>query len=196
MSTDRKISVDGREINLTVWVGEMPAALPDLSGEDWRDSANDSADNDIDSIYRFALADGRWLDVESTQGCPIAAQVLESSESIASHVREWYHDCDDAEWLSCWGLDPLLDEPADDWDGPCRVWCEPQYHAGTCGAPQPGFIREENSEAIREFATRAEAQAYIDEYYSAPSAYDGIKACNVLSHGQYAADKLTLVQAG
>jgi len=80
------------------------------------------------------------------------------------------------------------------YQGPCRVWREPNYHIGTYGAPTPHFATDESRDII-EFATRAEAEDYVYDYYNAPSQYDGIPACNVLSHGQAGADGLVIVRA-
>lgn len=41
-----------------------------------------------------------------------------------------------------------------------------------------------------------EARKYVGAYYHEPSGYDGVPACNVLVHGQAAADTLTIVEAG
>ncbi|MHB8996886.1 MAG: hypothetical protein ACYC63_16680 [Armatimonadota bacterium] len=161
--------------------------------------------NECYEIYRWALADGRSLFVDLAYGGVESAEVADAT--IRDIVLGWDHDDypETAEWLAAWGFNGLdilpVAEPG--YDGPCRVWCEPNYYIGTYGAPDPGFVRidvdddgycHDNYDNIREFETRAEAQAYVDEYYNAPSGYDGIPACNVLSHGQAGADGLTIVR--
>ena len=175
-------------------------SLPDLSGDDWRDLADDRQSNGLESCYRYALADGLSLYIDVDQGDITAVQV--SAEPMLAHMREWWHavacgEVEEAEWLVEWGMGGLavLDVAGEDYNGPCRVWHEPCYYQGTCNAPREHFAREDGTDDIRDFATRAEAQSYVDEYYNAPSKYDGIPACNVLSHGQAGADTLTIVKA-
>jgi len=179
--------------------GYIPS-LPDLSGDDWRDQADEALDNGIETCYRYALTDGLNLYIDVEQGDIVGVQV--SAEPMLAHMREWWHamacgDAEEAEWLAVLGFSGLdvLETADEDYNGPCRVWHEPCYYQGTCNAPPDHFARVEGTDDIREFVTREAAQSYVDEYYNAPSKYDGIPACNVLSHGQAGADKLTIVKA-
>ncbi len=78
------------------------------------------------------------------------------------------------------------------YDGPCRIWREPQYYEGTCNAPAEGWLLDDDGRP-REYDSVTEAQAARAAYYEPSTAYEGVRDCNVLSHGQYAADKLTVV---
>ena len=165
------------------------------AGADWRETADESADNGIDSLYLWRLADRLYLIIYCEQGRPVNANL--SDDDLADYVCAYCADgCRESEALASWGLDGLAaeTEAAEDYDGECAIWCEPHYYEGTCGAPQAGFVRDDKSLDIRVFPRVAEAQAYVDEYYSAPSGYDGIRECNVLSHGQFGADTLTIVE--
>jgi hypothetical protein len=171
------------------------------------EQAKDSSDQY--AIYRWGLADGRSLFVDSAHGGVVSAGV--DGGSIADRLLDWDHDDvpETAEWMAAWGYSGLayLEEAKEGYDAPCRVWCEPNYYPGTYGAPDPHFIRTYANrrdddvqfvpydEDIREFVTYAEAEAYVDEYYDAPSGYDGIATCCVLSHGQAGPNSLTIVKA-
>jgi hypothetical protein len=70
-------------------------------------------------------------------------------------------------------------------DGPCRIWAEPQYYPGTAGAPRDDFARDDSHD-IREYATYAEAQDWIDEQ-GAETYY--------LQHGEHSRPTYTIVEA-
>ncbi len=171
--------------------------LPEL-GEDWPYEADDHASNDRDDIYIWHLAGDAQLEVTVMEGVPDWAEVGPRRD-IADILREWDipDDCASlGEWLSRWGLDGLQAEtPVEEgYEGPCAVWCEPNYYEGTYGAPTAGRARDDHGDPL-EFPSYAEAAAYVANYYNEPSPYDGIRACDVLAHGQYAADTLTIVAA-
>lgn len=191
----KTITVGRDQISVDVPAG---VTLPDLSGRDWMDDADETHQqpNGVESVYEYGLDGGLALYIHTDQGCPVSADIRPAGD-IAAYLADCERgDLDAAEWLASWGHNGLsaLTEADADRTEPCRVWCEPQYYAGTCGAPAPGYVRDEAGE-IREWPTAADAQDYVDEYYNAPSGYDGIRACNVLSHGQAAADELTIVEA-
>lgn len=175
---------------------EIPAGcvLPDLSDEEWWRTATEEADNGIYTLRRWQLDESNSLYVWSEQGHPYFTAIRQ--HDMVTELRDCDYDCDLAEHLAGYGYDgkTALTVATDDYTGPCRVWREPQYYHGTCNAPGDQFARDDNGE-ILEFASKEDAQGYVDHYYSAPSGYDGILACNVLSHGQAGADILTIVQA-
>lgn len=189
-NTKTEITIDGQTYDLHAWAD---GPLPDLSGSNWRDLATDEWSGGGESIYRYTIADGIYLYVYDGPYGPCAS--IDTAD-IDSYVADLDHDCDLDEWLAAWDLEPAFMPAADDYVGQCRIWCQPHYYQGTTNAPRPCYLREEHRpDDIRIFADRAAAQAYIDEYYGAPSAYDGVRACNVLGHGQYAADTLTICEA-
>lgn len=165
--------------------------------QDIRDSAQEQASNGLDSLCRWPLTDGiRSLYLYLDQGVPESLVI--GPAAMADHIRELDRDgdLDEAEWMTCWGYDGLdyLTRAAEDYDGPCRIWRSRNYYQGTCNAPREGYERD-GTGWIMEFDTRAEAQAYVDEWRDAPSGYDGISARNVLGHGQAGSDELTIVEA-
>jgi len=187
--------------------GESLPTLPtdDLAGEIYGlgESCTDQWTNGMYDVYRWTLTDNDhpvYLYVDTEQGDVTSAEL--SRERIADHLANWEYEGELAEWLAQWDINGLsalhVIEEDDEYDGPCRVWHQSHYHDGY-GTPSPaGFARQDDEFGegdILEFASRAEAQAYVDEYYNEPSGYDGVAACNVLSHNQYACDTLTIVQA-
>lgn len=155
------------------------------------------------AVYRWSLPDGRSLFIDWAHGGVVSGGVDDGD--IRGRLRGWNHDDvpEEAEWMAAWGYGGLayLEKADEAFEGPCRVWCEPNYYVGTYAAPLPHFVRADEAdegcfdESIREFSTYAEASEYVDEYYNAPSAYDGIAACSVLAHGQAGPDSLTIVKA-
>lgn len=192
MQDTHTITIRGEAHELNVWVGSTPETLPDLSGEEYMDSADDAWANAHWDVYRWTLTDGRYLYVFATQGEIESVTICDDDIEAYLTTCEWYDHAECVEeWVASWGVKPTLDEAPADWDGPCRVWHQPHYYAGHANPPVAGYARDDD--AIREFADRAAAEAYVEEYYTAPSCYDGIPACNVLSHGQAGADTLTIV---
>jgi len=203
------ININGIEHPIYNNTGSTEIALPDLAEDDcWREHATEFVDNDIDSCYRYDLGNGNSLYIDCEQGAPSCLSI--DTDSMIEHLRDWWSNTNDgmvefAEWLAGWGLDGLavLTKANEGDEGPFRVWHEPHY-PGTCNAPQPGFahkystddevVNPDQDEGIWEFATYEQAAAYVHEYYNEPSTYDGIPQCNVLSHGQAGADRLTIVR--
>lgn len=180
-------------------------ALPDLSddaGTDWMDQAADSATNHTsDGVYIYPIDDASQLEVWVEQSVPYLAQVerfLRTAEEAISYGWAPGDEGHDSlgEYMTAYGFDGLVYETkaAEDYEGACMIWSHPHYYAGTCNAPQPGRVRDDNGN-VKVFDTYSEARAYVDEYETAPSEYDGILACNVLSHGQYGSDTLTIIEA-
>lgn len=190
------INIDGQEKDIDVEnnIDLTGLTLPDLSESDWRYGADDCFESGNSNVYQWNLSEIVRLYVDVDQGYVVG--VVATKETIGQHLLDWDYDCDTAEWLSSWGLDGAeILSPADaDFQGACRVWVEPNYYQGTYGAPVAGFARDEQGN-ILEFENGSKAAAYVSEYYNAPSGYDGIPACNVLSHGQAGADSLKIVQA-
>lgn len=156
--------------------------IEDFAAEWWGDGMYD--------VYRLSVGKNRWLYLFYDDGCLVSATIEDSGIEEFLRSCEW-GDADVDEILAGFGLCDVQ-EASDDYTGPCRVWCQPNYYPGTYGAPQAGWVRDEDGH-ILEFASREDAEKYVDDYYTAPSGYDGIRACNVLSHGQAGADTLTIV---
>jgi len=205
METTQTIKIDGATHELYGDDLRAGSSLPDLSKVSVGDLCNsgiisDYASNDVVTIWQCNIDRGRqFLYICAENGEVVLTTV--SSYNFADFVLSYGSDyCDDWDdlpgWLASMGLDPLetvLCPAGPDYDGPCRIWCNPNYFASTINAPRADFVRDEDDP--REFVSRAEAQAYVDKYYDEPSGYDGIKACNVLSHGQAGPDLLTIVEA-
>lgn len=192
------ITIDGYEVDCDDDVVDAVLAHSiDLESECWDEHADEEASNGTFRVLRWGLQE-RSLYIDLDQGVPDSAAVEECT--MEQHITQWpwgemgYASL--SEWMAAWECDGLsYEEPApDDYDGPCYVWHAPNYYQGTFDAPLAGYARDSNGEVI-EFETRAKAQAYVDEYYSAPSQYEGIPACNVLTHGQAGPDELTIVKA-
>jgi hypothetical protein len=172
--------------------------LTELRPYDYASRASAHATNGSDSVYRFDLPDGRFVFLDCPQGTPETVFVAPVGEdSIEVYVREFcYQDYVAlSEYMVEWGFDGLdyEDEAGPDYAGRCRIWSEPHYYAGTCGAPSPGYAKDDDGRVLQ-FQTYAKAKAYVDNYYNAENAYDGVKDCNVLAHGQSAADTLTIIK--
>jgi hypothetical protein len=184
--------------------------LPDLDTSDWRDGADESAQSHSDSWYAYHLPGSLQLEIDVVQGYPEYAHIEERRDAETA-LHEWWSNCSDgqaadvplAEWLVQWDYtDPVamgLLAVAQPGAERVRIWREPHYYSGTCDAPSAGYDRVtlddgQPTDEIWE-GTYTEAQAYVEEYMSAPSGYDGIPARNVLSHGQASSDTLTIVVA-
>ncbi len=195
MWTENQTSINyrGHEVSLSIEVAGI-VALPDLSDRDSFLTADESHENGCYGVKQWNLSETVRLYVDTDDGYPVAATV--TTDDIDDYVMRWDHDGEPAEWLAGWGFDALarLVEAAEGYNGDCRIWCEPCYYHGASGALKPGFVRDDQGE-IMEFGSYAEADQYVQDYYGAPSSYNGILACNVLSHGQAGADDLTIVTA-
>jgi hypothetical protein len=78
-----------------------------------------------------------------------------------------------SEHLAAWGFDGTPAEAADD-ETNVRVWIEPNYYAGTIGAPLGHYACDEGHEQLV-FDTTAAARAWIEEQES---------GVYMLSHGE------------
>lgn len=169
-------------------------ALPDLTAAGPDPTEQCDADG-LATCSRYDLGDGLSLFVGRGPGWQNAEV---SRETTREHLLAWYWDDlgfeDKDEFLTVMGLEPTLPEAGADYEGPCRVWHQPCYYQGTYGAPVAQYARDEQ-DAIILFPSYAEAAGYVAEYYSAPSGYEGIPACRVLSHGQAGPDTLTICRA-
>jgi len=205
------VTIDGNDIpvynstDAPVRLADLPACIiaPEYDGQCYS-MADDCWSDGLYSLYQYRLADGRYLYLDQDE-IPMCLTI--STDTPLSHLQDW--DCGDAdpdEWLSEWGFaaSDILVAVADDYDGPCRVWHDPCYYSGHNNAPAGTWATDDSvsppedrypdgDSLIHVFASRAEAEAYVDRYKHEPSGYDGILACNVLSHGQYASDTLTIV---
>jgi len=195
------ILVDGDPCQVAFYNGDpTDVMLPDLDDTLWRENATDCYSNGQSDIYRYDLGNDLALSIDVDCGEIMSLEV--STTSIEDLLAQWDHPGRLSEWLSEWDLDGLMAEQVVDetYDGECLVWRAPQYYHGTYGAPKPGIDRVEDADGqdtngLLVFADYAAARAYVDDYYNAPSYYDGIPACNVLSHGQAGPDTLTIIAA-
>jgi len=116
MSVTKKIAVgEGHNsVCLEVYGWHEGDVLPDLAVEDWRDRADDVADNDIESVYAFWISGERTLYLNCDQSWPVTASVCE--HGMAEHLLTCFEpEESDEEWLASFGLDPFYEgvlEPA------------------------------------------------------------------------------------
>jgi len=217
MKKSDTITIDGNEISIyndtdkPVAVEDIPSVItsPDYDGQIY-DASDECWSNGPDGLYLYRMDDGRNLYVDVVQ---VIDCITITDDSPIGHLRDWYanisDDDDEDEWLSEWDLaadDHLVAVP-DDYDGPCRVWHAPCYYSTHNNRPTGYWARDDDVtppdneyvdpklSPIHVFVNRADAQDYINDYYTAPSGYDGIPACNVLSHGQAGSDTLIIVAA-
>lgn len=201
-STDRiSLTIDGYEYMVTPDVAALLQERPDVAAKVSREcgyGADDRAEYlEQDHCYEYRVDDKRSVYVYVGPGSIYDVEIAQPGlENYIHETMDLYDGEDNAQHMQHWGYDGLdyLDKAEPGFDGPCRVWRKPNYYQGTCGAPQPDYARDEQY-IIREFDGYAAAAAYVNEYYSAPSGYDGIPECNVLAHGQAGADTLTIVEA-
>jgi hypothetical protein len=202
-ATELTIQIENGSLAINNWT-EAPdtIALPNLSGEDWRKTADESHDNGVVAVHSWKIGD-LWLHIYTDQGSPQSASL-----EAADHLEYLAEQCqyiavdvnrDRAEIMAGFHIDfpeAFLSEAKPDWKGECRVWHMPNYYSGHNNPPLPHFAREgDDPKQITTFANYADAKAYVENYFNEESAYDGIAACNVLSHGQAGADSLKIVEA-
>lgn len=203
MNTTQNLTlcIDGEPVPL--WAETPTAALPDLNHPDWQREADDNYECGCFGVYVYNL-DGYFLYIDTDQGMPQSATI--EAGGIGSHLADWdWSDCAGTlpEWLASWGINAAAEAkliraaPSD--TGVFAIWREPNYYQGTANAPSASFDRELDEQGHRTdhillFSSYTEAEAYRSAYHNEPSEYDGIPACNVLSHGQAGADTLTIVK--
>lgn len=173
--------------------------LHEEEDDEWAEGADESRSNGAQTVYRFALPGAGStvnLYIDTDQGIPTDASI--ESCDMPDHIEYLHSVCDSdlelAEWMQSWGYDGLdYATPAlPDDPGECAIWRERHYYAGTINAPMSGYDRDDDGELII-YADYAAAKEAVDAYYGEPSGYNGIARCNVLSHGQAAADTLTII---
>lgn len=168
-------------------------------------------DNEPYSCKAWAVGEDFVLVRENDNGDDYWQMLPRAGWTMEDHIGDWNWDelgyARKSEWMAAWGYNGLAYEAVatPEHEGPCLVYCEPNYYQGHINAPKPHMVHEEDADGqtvydadgpvVREFADYAEAKAYVDAYYDAPSGYDGIRACSVLSHGQSGPDTLTIVNA-
>ena len=203
VQAETSIMIDGHKALIYGHEGE---ALPDLNHRGWRYEADKCEASYNSAWYAYHLDDGKQLEISVAEGYPEDAGI-EPIRSGLEALKQWWWDqtppCDLEEWLVEWGYtDPvtagIVKKATPDYDGVCRIWREPQYQSSCYDPPLAGYVRHEDpsgekTDEIWE-GTYAEAEAYVNDYYDAPSGYDGIKACNVLAHGQISADRLMIIK--
>lgn len=193
MKTTKKMELNIGGTILTIYHKTLPD-LPDLSDRyNYWEKSDEEASNGMDSLYIYNLADGLQLEVYTEQGHPTFASVV-PRRPIWMALAECYYETDLTTWLAEWGIDPGLTpaDPKSTYDN-YRIWVTPNYYSGTCGAPISGWLLDDDGNPI-DYPSYQAAQDAVDEYYNAPSCYDGIPACNVLSHGQAGSDDMMIVE--
>lgn len=197
------IRINGEDVALDIprEYRDAAEALPDLDNPDWSYTADETASNGIDSIHRWTIRGNISLFVEDLHAVP-GLTVYLCEDDIETRVEELYdnnqgfYTLDKPRWMAEWGFSgvPYLEIADESWDGPCRVWVEPNYLPDHSMAPAPRFAQDEHGDTLR-FDSYEEAVEYVEEYYTRPSEYEGIPMCRVLKHGQTGPDTLTIVQA-
>ena len=123
--------------------------------------SQDAESNGSSQVQRYNL-DGCTVFIESGENDGL--HIYPANTSIREFILEWdMGDLETSEFLSSWGFDGSPEE-ADETATDVRIWCEPDYYAGTLGAPIGHFACDINTydrDALI-FPTVAEAQAWID----------------------------------
>lgn len=116
--------------------------------------------------------------------------ITASRDGLRSHLLDWDYDgVPTATWLADWEIDEDGPEEVDeDYGGECAVWVQPHYYAGTCNAPRPDYMRDDEGE-YRVFASREEAQSTLDAMDAA------VGDLYRLGHGEYAPPEYKIVEA-
>lgn len=187
---DLLITIDDYVVSIAVINGDERWAQPgDIYG--WLiDAAVEDYSRGDEAIVVLEHGSERIM-LDNTSG---EWQATRNIGSVYNAISEW--DCDDLDECAAeWGIAPEIEAADESHEGRCKIWVEPQYYAGTINPPTAHYLRDgdEWDSPIRIFDTYADAEAWVDAYNSEPSAYDGIRECNVLSYGQAAADQLTIV---
>jgi len=131
-------------------------------------AADDTETNGISTVQSYKL-DGCTIFIESGENDGL--HIYPPNTSIARFVGEWdTGDIDLPEFLAEWGFDATPDK-AQEGVTDVRIWCEPNYYAGTSGAPVGHYVDateidssngRHNSGEHAKFATIEDAQAWID----------------------------------
>lgn len=138
--------------------------------------APDGAESNGSSDVKVYTIEGCTVFVESGENDGL--HIYPAGTTVVDFLRDW--DTGNMEWpefIAGWGFDGTPDKAdADATD--VRIWCEPNYFAGTCNAPVGHYVDlaevsasgpygtlAESCEHAR-FATVADAQAWIDEQES------------------------------
>ena len=190
-----KTTIEIGNKTLEVYGATPEMILPEIEDDMILDNADETASNGIDDFAVYYLDDDtHQLEIYFEQGYASYA-TIEIRRPIVDVILDCEYDIDRPEWLSAWGQDPDLTETDENSTAlNFRIWDTPNYYQSNINSPQPGWWRDEETNEPMEFDSYAGAKEVVDEYYGAPSAYDGIPQCNVLSHGQAGADTLTIVE--
>jgi len=132
------------------------------------EKSDDAESNGSSQVQRYNL-EGCTVFIESGENDGL--HIYPPNTSIVDFVSEWdtgYIDL--PEFLAEWGFDATPDE-APEGATDVRIWCEPNYYAGTLGAPVGHYVDQTeidssnglyNSGEHARFATIEDAQAWID----------------------------------
>lgn len=123
-------------------------------------TGDDAKSNGYSQVQRYAL-EGCTVFVESGENDGL--HIYPVNTSIHTMLLDWdFGDLETCEFMAEWGFDATPDE-ASETATDVRIWCEPNYYAGTFGAPVGHFVTDgEKWDDARVFATYAEAQEWID----------------------------------
>ena len=126
-------------------------------------TANEEATDGSITVKSYDL-DGVTVFVE-IGGPQDGLHIFPAGAKIVVLISEFERgDLSMAEHLASWGFDGTPDEVTDETATDVRIWCEPNYYAGTLGAPIGHYVCDEDTydRDAFVFATYADAQEWID----------------------------------
>lgn len=122
-------------------------------------TADAECSNGSSSVRMYQL-EGATVFIESGDNDGLGIYPPEAS--LRDYFDDWdFGDVERAIGMAEFGFDDEA-EVADEADQNVRVWVQPNYYAGTLGAPTAHFARDEDYDDLV-FDTVADAQAWIDE---------------------------------
>lgn len=126
-------------------------------------TADDTATDGATTVQRYDL-DGVTVFVE-TGDYQDGLHIYPSGTTTQMLISDFeIGDLSMAEHLASWGFDGTPDEVTDESATDVRIWCEPNYYAGTLGAPIGHYVcnKDTYDRDPLVFATYADAQKWID----------------------------------
>ena len=122
--------------------------------------ADDTESNGSSTVRAYTL-DAVTVFIESGENDGL--HIYPKSSSIHDFLLGCdFGDLEACEFFAEWGFDGTPDE-ADESATDVRIWCEPNYYAGTLGAPGGHFVTEDDGFTARTFAAHSDAQEWIAE---------------------------------
>lgn len=140
-------------------IGIVVTGLNRFSAKDLP-AADDLCSNGSSAVHKYDIQ-GATVIIESGENDGLF--ILAPNTSIRQFLL-WYWQCDDCErceMMASFGFDYEFTE-AEPGDTDVRVWCVPNYYAGTWDAPKAGYVRDDDGEQLV-FGNYTDAQAWIDQ---------------------------------